>query len=294
MVDSAAFADKAHRRERAVGVAAAVAAALAFAAMNLNVLLGEHRLHATGCLAARGVVGTLALLPWVWREVPGIFTARGWPVWTQCICGALAALALFHNVSVLSVGEAVALSYLAPIFVALAAPVVFRERFSPGQAVGVFLMAVGAVCLQLSHGPWRLSHSTWVGLGGAACGGGALLALKRAARAHSPMLAAWTFCLFSAVSAACLTPPWAWDAAELRSTWGLVLTVGGLGTLGQVFLSWSFKRLAAGLAGGLSLLTLVFSVLFESVYTSHWPSVLQLCGYLSMCLGLLWLRAQER
>ena len=277
---------------RFIGTCAGILAALAFAAMNLLVLVADGDLDAGVCLASRGLVGSLFLTPLVWREAAGVFSFRGWSLWVQCIFGALASLALFYNVNALGVGEAVALSYLAPIFVALVAPVIFRERLRVWQVAGVVTMVVASICLQMVHAPWRLSQATFIGFCGALSAAVSLLALKRAAQMHSAWLASWAFCVFSIITACAVIKP---DALEqARGAWQLALSVGVLGTVGQICLSWSFKRLPAALAGALSLSTLIFSVLFESIYASRWPTSLQITGYTLMCFGLLLLQRAPR
>ena len=185
-----------------------------------------------------------------------------------------------------------ALSYLAPVFVALVAPALFHERLRAWQVAGVMTMVAASTCLQMAHAPWPVSQATLIGFCGALSGAVSLLALKRAAQMHSAWLASWAFCVFSILTACAVLKPDATDQA--RDAWQFALAVGMVGTLGQICLSWSFKRLPAALAGALSLSTLVFSVLFDSIYASRWPTPLQMAGYTLMCLGLLLLQRPQR
>ena len=187
---------------------------------------------------------------WLWRRTP--LPSRGaWRLHTlRSVFLLFSLVGYFHALTQLPLTLAVTISYLAPIFVALLAVPVLKEK--PSSAIWLALTAglVGvliAVWPELAAGLDGISAARLIGMASAAaaalCFAGVLLMARRMANRDS----IWTILLIQSllpllllVLPAALT----WKPV-LSSDIALVLLAGALGTLGLLGITWGFTHLEA-------------------------------------------------
>jgi len=187
-----------------------------------------------------------------------------------------------------SVAVAVLTHYLTPVFVALAAPIVLRERAHARTFVAVAIAFAG-LCLLLQ--PWRTEAS---GLVGAAYGAGSavfyasnVLVNKRLARAFSGSELMFfhglvsTPLLFAMVDGSDVT------AVARSSLVVVILGALGPGVLGGLFFVWGLRRIAASHASVLTLLEPFVAVIVAAALMNETLGVVGVLGGLLILAGAL-------
>lgn len=185
-------------------------------------------------------------------------TAREWAgvAWLG-VGDALNVVLFFRAYAVTSVAIAVTTHFLAPIFVALAAPIVLRERPSARTWLAV-AVALGGLVVLLR--PLRASFGAHDALGAAFGAGSAVfyasnvLVNKRLARAFSGSELVCFHCVFALVALVPFVPLHAWATVAPRALGILALGALGPGTFAGLLFVWALRRIPASHATILALI----------------------------------------
>jgi S-adenosylmethionine uptake transporter len=259
-------------------------AAASFVAMDASVKLIAVRhdaLQLTFFRFASGSVYAVAL--WLWFRSP-MPSRAAWRLHAlRCALLLASLLGYFHALTLLPLAQAVAMSYLAPIFVSLLAMLVLRERPSrwiwlalacglAGVGVSLWpeLSAAGDVASEAARAS-RLEGLLSAALSTVSFSGVMVLA-RRQAR-HDSL---WTILLLQNVlPAAVLALPAAarWQPAVAADA-APIVAMGALGTVGLLSLTWAFTHLEASRVAPLEYSSFVWAgvlgyTLFGEVPTAY-------------------------
>jgi drug/metabolite transporter (DMT)-like permease len=209
-------------------------------------------------------------------------------------------LIVWHwSLKLIGVGIATLLGNTAPIWVALAGFVFFKERFSPSFLIGLGV-ALGGVVLLVLGGDRSLAVGDWLGLMLATAGAigyaGYLRGVK-AARASVGLAQVmfWTCacCALWLLPAASLTE----DKIVPRTLDGW-LAVGGLAfvsqTIGQSLISWALGHLPAAFSSVSLLLNPVAAGVFAWITLGEALSATQIGGGFAVLFGIFVARPRPR
>ena len=183
---------------------------------------------------------------------PGLYAAR--------VCVGLTAMATwFIALSMSTVGDVTAISFLTPLISTAGAVLFFSEAITLRRIGGLALGLVGALVI-LRPGVVEIGLGTWIALVATFAMASASLLIKRLTRTDDPDKVVF-------ISTALQTPVallpalfvWQWPEPYL---WGVFVGMGILATLGQVALSRAFASADVGLVMGVDFARLPFAVLF--------------------------------
>jgi drug/metabolite transporter (DMT)-like permease len=203
---------------------------------------------------------------------------------------ALNVMLFFLAYQTTTVAIAVLTHYLTPIFVALGAPLVVKERLSPRTALAVSASFVGLVLL-LS--PWHGDHGSRDGLGAALGAGSAVfyatnvLINKRLTGAFSGSELAFYHGLVASPLLALLAPRGSWTTTNLHA---LAIVAGGAvgaGALSGLFFVWGLRRIDASHASTLTLLEPLVAVTLAAVVLGEHLGAGSLVGAAFILVGSL-------
>jgi drug/metabolite transporter (DMT)-like permease len=233
------------------------------------------------------------------RKLPRI----GWRGWAGIHVAAFFLafdLIVWHwSLKLIGVGIATLLGNTAPIWVALAGFVFFKERFSPRFLLGLGVALAGVVLLVLS-GSRSLAVNDWAGLmlatSGAIGYAGYLRGVKAARNTVGlAQVMFWTsaFTALWLLPAALLTE----DEVVPHTLHGW-LAVGGLAvvsqTIGQGLISWALGHLPAAFSSVSLLLNPVASAIFAWIILGEGLTTTQIGGGLAVLLGIFVARPRPR
>ena len=274
-------------------LAAVALSALLFIGMDTLVKLLAPRFDAVQLTFVRFVSGSVfAVALWAWFRTP-LPTRANWPLHGLRALLLLAALvSWFYAIKHLPLVQAVAVGYMAPIFIALLAMLVLRER--PSRWVGVAL-ALGALGvgvglwpeLQASAAPGsaqRVKGMLAAALSAVCYAGVIVLARHQAQRD-----ALWTIMLVQnllptlllAAPAALVWQPM--QAVDLLP----VAAIGLLATGGLMALTWAFARVEASRAAPMEYTGLLWAGLLGWFVFGEQPGAAQLASAGLIVLGAL-------
>jgi S-adenosylmethionine uptake transporter len=281
----------------AAPLAAVVLSAAFFIGMDTVVKLLAPRFDSVQLTFLRFVSGSaFALVLWAWFRTP-MPPRSSWPLHALRAVLLLSALVCwFHAIKHLPLVQAVAVGYTAPIFIALLAMLVLKER--PSRWVGVSL-ALGALGVGVGRWPeWQASAAPGSSVRVQGVLAAALSAVCYAgvvvlARHQAQRDALWTILLVqNLLPLVLLAAPVAfvWQPMQAADL-GPVAAIGLLATGGLMALTWAFARVEASLAAPLEYTGLLWAWLLGWWVFGEQPGPYQLASAaLIVCGALLLMR----
>ncbi len=242
---------------------------------------------------------TLAVVATVWRGVGSLRPGGHLPA--LVLLGVLQAshwLLFFVAVKQGSVALAVLTFYTAPVFIAIAAPLLLREPVS-NVALGALVPGAIGIGLVCSVGPSVGFSVTAVlaGLGSAVAYAGLVIVAKRLLRRAEPITVAFWDCLVGAVAVAPVLLLADRVLPANGGEWGAVLLLGvvftGVATLAYATL---LRRVTAQAAGVLTFLEPVAAVLLAAALLDERLSARVVAGgalVLASGLAVVWLEPPD-
>jgi drug/metabolite transporter (DMT)-like permease len=259
--------------------------------------------HATWAMvgASRAVVG--AFVAW------GVARARGSRLvigdrkgtWLRSVFGTASMMATFYALSsqTLPLGDTVSLLYLTPVFVAVLAPFVLRERTGKRVVLALALSISGALLILRPAALFGGAPSPGAALG---AGGGpdasatalvavlasllsacAMMMLRRVGQRESAEAIALHFSLVAAGATAVVA------LADLRAPGvadlAFMLLAGVAGGFGQLAMTRAYSLGRAAHVGAIGYLSVVVSALFGALALHERPHALALAGMTLVVLG---------
>jgi drug/metabolite transporter (DMT)-like permease len=209
-----------------------------FSLLNLLIRSVSAELHPFQVAFFRNLFSLAFMLPWlVSTGMVGLRTARYGLYGTRALTGLCAMLTWFYALSVMPLGEAVALSFTTPLFATLGAALFLGENV---RARRWFATAVGfaGVLIIIRPDAQSFHPDAVIALVSAAFAAASALQVKALARTESTSAMVTFMVLFlTPMSLVPALPVWVWPAA---TTWIWLVVLGGVATLGHLALSRAF------------------------------------------------------
>jgi drug/metabolite transporter (DMT)-like permease len=225
---------------------------------------------------AGGSVFALAL--WLWKRSP-LPSPDAWRLHLARSALLLCSLlGYFFALTQLPLVQAVTISYLAPIFVAVLAIPVLNER--PTGSIWLALAAgLGGVLIsilpELRASLSGAQGSHLLGMASAAAAAVSFAGVMLLARRQSGLDSIWTILLVqSLLPLLLLAAPalWRWRAIQTGDI-AMILLAGGLGTLGLLCLTYAFTRLEASRVAPLEYSGLVWATVLGYLLFGELPTL---------------------
>ncbi len=218
-------------------------AAAAFAAMTALVRVMGESLHPFEIAFWRNLYGLLFMAPWLARMgFGGLKTKRMGAYTLRGIFGLSAMLLWFWAITAMPMGEAVALSFTAPLFASLAAVVILHERMGLRRVMALIAGFVGALVI-LRPGVIAVTVPALVVLASSVFIACSVTMVKILSRTESPAAIVTWMGLF--LTPASLIPAlFFWRGPGLAET-GVLVVIGGLATIGQVAMTRAYAATEA-------------------------------------------------
>jgi drug/metabolite transporter (DMT)-like permease len=235
-----------------------------------------------------GLIGAAILLA---------FTRPGWPGretiifnGTRSLLVVVVATTFFYALSVLPLAEAIALSFVSPLFMVLFGVLLLGERIDSRIGIAIAAGLAGMLLIAGTRiGDASYSQSAWLGALAAvtsAMAYGLVMVLLRARATRDPLPTIVFFqnlgpCLILALPAAYVwTPLSGQDLA-------LFAVIGAIGVAGHYLLAQAFAGAEAARLAPITYVTLVWATLFGYLFFSEWPTASALAGAALIVAGTL-------
>lgn len=254
--------DEAAQRRR--GVLELIGAAAAFSVMSLLVKLAAERLPSAMIVEARAVA-TL-VLSYAWLKRAGLSprgNARRWLV-LRGVFGFLGLTCFFTAVARLPLAEATILHFLNPVFTAVLAAFVLKERLRPVLVVALLVCLAGTALVVDPRGGALDLIGVAAALGGAVASAFAYVTVRHLRGRDDPLVVVFWFSLVAVPAGLPLAAPV--FVLPTAREWALLAAVGVVTQLGQVFITRGLAKVEAGPATTIGYLQILFAATFGVVF----------------------------
>jgi drug/metabolite transporter (DMT)-like permease len=253
------------------------------AVMNILVSHATLRLPLGEVAFARSVAGLAILGVIVRHDARRLVAAGAAPAWIFGAAGMISILCLFWNLKHASAGTAYALFSLSPVFVLMISWSVLDERIRPRAVAGVVCACGGALLFNAVRAATPPVIVLLVGSLGAFAAGISYTSLRRSAQKLSPALNVFALSIVMLAGTATTAGQWlAPTAFELAALVAIgVLSVGQL-----VFTARSFALLPAAVATGVTLTTMIWTVVLVLPFGVI-PTAIEWLAYALVLLGVM-------
>ncbi len=202
----------------------------------------------------------MTLLPLFLIHRKAFVQTRQWPVYAlRAVTGSIAMLAWFTSLSLISVGEVTAISFLAPLFATIGAALFLGEIVRARRWAATFVGFAGALVI-LRPGMVELSLGGWLAVASAIAMGISSVFIKRLADSDHPDKVVFLSTMLQAPLT--LVPAlmvWQWPEPGL---WPYLIAMGPVATLGHVTLTRAFAAAEASFTMTFDFARLPFAVVF--------------------------------
>ncbi len=282
---------------RGGGRAVMVASSVLFSAMSILIVAAQG-VDSSIIACARFVTGAAAIAGLALTGVIRLKMANFRWLIVRGGFGATSVYLLYRGIVHLGLAKGTILNYTYPMFAALLAPSLLKERLSPD------VLAAGIVSF---GGVWLIVGSTAAGgltgfggigpeeilaLTGGVLAGVAVVAIKKLRETDSPYVIYLSQCIFGllvvvfpAAGSSFLFPVRAWL---------LLLGIGILATAGQLLMTWAYKHVTATEGSLLAFLTPVLNLLFGLAIFGETVRLPALLGSAVVLLACAYVALRER
>lgn len=130
------------------GILWMVATAASFAVLMVAIRQLSHTFHTIEIVFVRALVGVCLMMPMVVRSGPAVLKTRRLPLHgLRTFFAFMAMLTFYYALAYISVAQATALTFLIPVFTAIVAAVVLKERVDGPRWIAVVVGFVGAIAI---------------------------------------------------------------------------------------------------------------------------------------------------
>lgn len=247
-------------------------------------------------LFVRAIFGLLILSPFVYRELPLLFSGKAKFIWMRAVSGGISAVCFFYTLQNTSTANANLLMGSTPVFVSLFSWWLFKEKVSRREIWGISFVVLGDILLHIpSEGGISFLVGA-IGLLGALLASIAFLTLRQAAQTYSPNLIIFSFCFVSALASwlmsfsASALPAFAWQAIHGWSTYGIFAAVALSGLLAQLLMTWAFVFERGPIVTTIGRTSLIWGGLFDALFLQFRPHLIEWICYAVVIIGIILLQ----
>lgn len=202
----------------------------------------------------------------------------------RSLFGVISMTLFFLTIQRMPLGASVALKYLSPLFAAVFAVLLLKEKVHP-LSWGLFLVALGGVAL-LKGFDGRIEMLNLVlGVGGALFGGLVYVTIRRIGDTENSLVIVNYFMLFATVLSGLAMIP-VWKTPSLPEL-AVLLTLGSLGFFAQLYMTRSLQREKASRVAPFKYMEVSYALLIGLVFFDESYPLLSLAGVLLIVLAML-------
>jgi drug/metabolite transporter (DMT)-like permease len=220
---------------------------------------------------------------------PASWKARAWVAWLG-VSDSFNIL-LFFAAYKLTIAVSVLTHYLTPIFVALAAPLLLRERMTGRTALAVAASFAGLAIMLVPSSQTAGTTAMWtsaaLGAGSAVFYAGNVIVNKFVAADFSTSESMFWHGVVGTPLLAVFVPREAWSAIDPRAAVFLLVTSLGPGALAGLSFVWGLRRIPAAQASTLTLLEPLVSIVLGTALLGEWLGPRSLAGAVLILFGAL-------
>ena len=286
------------------GVLVMVVSSFIFSAMSLLVPFANSAASTYVVASTRFVTGGLAIVA---MGLLGILRLRpvnlGWLA-IRGLFGSVSVYLFYRGIVKLGLGMGSILNYTYPVFAALLAPLVLREKLAPDVVLAVIVSFLG---IYLVVNPTGVEHAFGGGglsalldfspegllaLLGGVLAAVAVVAIKKLRETDSSSTIYLAQCVFGVLVIGWPTATSSFSFAPLM--WIVLLAIGVLATIAQLLMTYAYKHVPATEGSLLAFLVPVLNVFLGVIVFGETMTPLAIAGSIVVLASCTWVALRER
>jgi len=274
------------QRKYAFGFVLLLVSALLFSVMGACVKLASNLgIGSYELLFYRFLIGTAFVILFAFLGIARLeFVRKGFLIWRGLLGGAMVFI-LFISIQKIGLGRSAVLSYTFPIFAALYAPFLLKEKVNLLVILAIAAAFFGLYLMSPLGGARIISwfyFSLALG-GGGVIGGLCVIVIKKLRETDNSYTIYLSQAFFGLLMATAFTFGKRIDFPT--GGWYLILAVGLLATFGQLIMTYAYKFVPATQAGLLAMLTPVFNMVIAMGFLQEEMSRMEITGAVLVILS---------
>jgi len=245
----------------ATGMLVMASSSVLFSAMSLLVPL-TRSVNTSIVVSARFITGIVVILGMAAFRLASLRAVNRWWLVVRGVIGASSVYFFYRGITTLGLGKGTVLNYTYPVFSALLAPLIVKEKFS-WDIVAAALVSFVGILLVVSPGGGvsfaSIGIEDMLALLGGILAGVAVVVIKKLRETDSPHMIYLAQCVFGllVVGWPTVTGSFAFPAIQ----WLVLLGIGVLATAAQLAMTWAYKHVRATEGSLLAFLVPVLNVM---------------------------------
>jgi drug/metabolite transporter (DMT)-like permease len=201
----------------------------------------------------------------------------------RALAGLTSMILFFKSMTLLPVGTAVSLRYVAPIFAAVFALIWLKEKIKSFQWLFLAVAFLGVLILK-GFDTQINSIGIIFALSSAAFTGAVFILLRKIGDADHPVVVVNYFMIIAAIIAGIMMIPY-WKT-PVGIEWILLLSLGVFGYYGQLYMTKAFQKVETNTIAPLKYLEVIFTLLIGIVWFRENYTIWSLLGITLIIAGL--------
>ncbi len=273
------------------GVALAVAASAAFASMHVTVRYLTAEIHPFEVAFFRNSFALLILIPWLLRlQRETLVTKRIGLHFVRAVFNSIAMLTWYFALSLLPVADAVSLTLIGPVFVAIGAMLFLGESVTGKRWLGIFIATAGALVI-IRPGFETVGAGTALVVVSTATVSVSRLVAKSLSRTdRTPTIVGYLSLFMTPMTLIPALP--VWTCPNIQQLLFLAM-VGGLGTLAHILYIRAYKLADVSRVEPAMFMRLVWAALIGLVVFAEFPDVWTWIGATVVVSGTTYIARKE-
>ena len=267
----------------ATGMFTMAGSAILFSAMAF-LLPFTHGVSTFIMASARFVTGIVVILALAAFGVTRLTAGNKLWLVVRGVIGATSVYFFYRGIMNLGLGKGTILNYTYPIFAALFAPVLLKERLS-GDVLVAVVISFGGIWLVVNPRLGSIGVEDLLALLGGILSGVAVVAIKKLRETETSYIIYLAQCVFGLLVVGLPTATSSFSFAAVE--WLLLLGIGAVATVAQLTMTWAYKHVSATEGSLMAFLTPVLNVLLGALVFGERMQALTLVGsaVVLLCCG---------
>ncbi|WP_413773003.1 DMT family transporter [Acinetobacter sp. ANC 4173] len=233
----------------------------------------------------RNAVGLFIFIPMLFKQgLSFIKTDKLWMHTWRSMVGLAAMYGFFYAIAHLKLSNAMVFSYSSPIFIPLIAYFFLKERISQGMIVAAVVGLIG-VLLVAKPDQGLFNSLSFIGLGACFLSAMAFVTVRALTNTEPPERIVFYFCIFGTLISS-IPMYWHWRVFSLKELL-LLITVGLLANISQLFMSYAYSLAPAGQIGPMNYIAIVFAGIWGFIFWHEIPDVFSILGISIILMAIL-------
>lgn len=269
-----------------------VAAVGFFASMNVAVKLIGPDYHPIQVTFMRNLVAAIVIVPFILRTggLSVLRTKRPWGHAARSLGGIIGTVLYFYAFVHLPLADVMVISQAVPLFVALLAVMILKEKVGWRRWAAI---SVGFVGVLVTLDPTGQIHpAALMTVLATAFWAGTILLMRSLGRTESPYAVVFYYMVAGAVLTA-VALPWVWRAPP-PDVYALFVIAGVLGAFGQILMTYALKFAEASLVSPFNYTAILWGMIFDLAIWGVAPDAATLWGAAIVTVAGLYLVHRER